>query len=249
MQYPIFIPTRGRWEKNPTAKNLKEWQVDFYLVVEPHEYDQYAQTWGEACCLKLDKSHQGIAYARNWIKSYALNTLNSEYHWQIDDNIRNFRIREGGKNVKVSPQESLGVVEQYANQHSNIAQLGLSHSCFAFSKRADIDFNKQIYSCMLIKSSVDAQFNPDIIEDTDFSLQCLYKGFCTVLFNRILIDKITTGHMKGGNTDVEHGQKSHLRTQNLVDKYPNHFKNYEDKRGRWRVRPSRIWSTFTIRPN
>ena len=39
-------------------------------------------------------------------------------------------------------------------------------------------------------------------EDTDLCLQVLSGGWCTVLMNAFLIDKMATMQMKGGNTDV-----------------------------------------------
>ena len=40
-KYPIYIPTKGRWETAHTAKRLHEMDCPFYLVVEETEVDKY----------------------------------------------------------------------------------------------------------------------------------------------------------------------------------------------------------------
>ena len=40
-RYPIYIVSKGRWERNPTSRELKNMGVPFYMVVEEHEKDKY----------------------------------------------------------------------------------------------------------------------------------------------------------------------------------------------------------------
>ena len=39
--HPIYIPSKGRYEKMLTADTLKAMGCDYYVVVEPKEYDLY----------------------------------------------------------------------------------------------------------------------------------------------------------------------------------------------------------------
>ena len=166
----------------------------------------------------------------------------------MDDNIKNFRKRENNKNIIINAQNALIEIEQYIQYFNNIGGAGLCHTVFAFSKKNKIDVNKQIYSCMLLRNNLDLFFNDRIVEDTDFSLQILYKKYCTLLFNHILIEKITTGKMKGGNTDTENTEeKSLIRCENLIKKYPNYF-NMKKENNRWRIKPSNIWLKFKQQP-
>jgi hypothetical protein len=53
----------------------------------------------------------------------------------------------------------------------------------------------------LIKNDLPYRWRGRYNEDTDLSLRCLKGGWCTVLFNAFLADKITTMVMTGGNTE------------------------------------------------
>ena len=41
-RYPIFIPSKGRYNTLMTPLCLKNMGMDFFIVVEPQEYDLYA---------------------------------------------------------------------------------------------------------------------------------------------------------------------------------------------------------------
>ena len=41
-KYPIYIPSKGRWESRYTVRALQRINVPFKVVVEPQEFDNYA---------------------------------------------------------------------------------------------------------------------------------------------------------------------------------------------------------------
>ena len=41
-KYPIYIISKGRWERRQTAKAMEVMGVPYKIVVEPQEYDTYA---------------------------------------------------------------------------------------------------------------------------------------------------------------------------------------------------------------
>jgi hypothetical protein len=83
-----------------------------------------------------------------------------------------------------------------------------------------------------------------LVEDTDYSLQVLTLGFCTVLFNTLLIEKEKTMKMSGGNTELEYGGDGRMnRSIGLQKMWPEAFK-ITFQYGRPKVLPSRIWRTF-----
>ena len=41
-KYPVYIPSKGRFESRLTVKALERMAVPYHIVVEPQEYDQYA---------------------------------------------------------------------------------------------------------------------------------------------------------------------------------------------------------------
>lgn len=242
-KYPIYILSKGRCNSCLTAKIFIENDIDFYIVVEPEEFKEYREKFGHYRVLSLTRNNQGIAYVRNQIKENSISQGN-EYHWQIDDNIKSFRKRIDNKNIKVNPFDMFIEIENFVSQYNNIGGAGLMHTAFAFAAKKDISINKQIYSCVLLNNSVDISYRKDVVEDTDYSLQMLSKGYSTVLFNRLLIDKATTLSMSGGNTEIEYGNDGRMkRSLGLQKHWPGWFQITEQY-GRPKVKPSRIWRTF-----
>ena len=44
MEYPVYIVSKGRYENPLTAKFLYNDKVDFKIVIEPQEYNDYLQS-------------------------------------------------------------------------------------------------------------------------------------------------------------------------------------------------------------
>jgi len=254
MKYPIFIPSRGRENTCLTANLLLIENIDFLIVVEPQDLEKYSATFGNSKLLVMQENNQGIAYVRNFIKDYA-KEKGYLYHWQIDDNIKNFRIRTNGKNEKTTAQYCLTQAEVFVDLYKNIGGVGLTHTAFAFSHKNPIEVNKQIYSCVLIKSDLPISYRKETVDDTDFSLQILTLDnnyWCTLLLCRLLIEKAATLSMKGGNTEIEYKKEQglsgrELRTRGLIKQWPGIFK-YTYQYGRIKVLPSTIWRKFPQRP-
>jgi hypothetical protein len=59
-----------------------------------------------------------------------------------------------------------------------------------------------VYSCLLILNALPHKWRGRYNEDTDLCLQVLADGWCTVLTNAFLINKMRTMTMKGGNSDI-----------------------------------------------
>lgn len=245
MKYPIYIPSKGRFEKNPTATMLMFEGIKFYLVVEPQDAKEYQYRFQDV--LVMPENNRGISYVRNFAKNHSIKNGHT-HHWQIDDNIKSLMIRENGKNVRSRALGILEKVEFAMSKFSNIGGCGLKHHIFAFGATNPVDINKQIYSCILVNNKVPCFWEEDIVEDTDFSLQILNAGYCTLLFNRLLIEKMTTGSMKGGNTEISYAADGRaVRSLGLQSKYPGYFK-VTTQHGRIKISPSRIWNTFKQRP-
>jgi hypothetical protein len=249
IEFPIYVPSRGRATlQKYTVFQLKESKLDFFLVVEPQDYDNYVKYHEEKHILMLPKNNMGIAYARNFCKDHS-KALGAKYHFQIDDNINSFKILENGKKAKVSALNVLSHMSNIASSFSNIGGVGLFHSAFAFGKiRKTALINQQIFSCCLFSSENDIRWEDGIIEDTDYSIQMLNIGLCTILLTQVVMNKSTTMAMKGGNTEISYAANGRtLRSEALVKKYPGWFK-IKEQYDRSKISPSRIWSSFKHKP-
>lgn len=200
-KYPIYIPSKGRYAFCYTAKMLAEDGVPFYLVVEEKEKEKYAEIYGEDRILVLPFSDMGsVIPSRNWIKEHATENGHKR-HWQLDDNITEMYRLYRGKRIRCDAGIALAVCEDFTERYTNIAIAGLNYTMFAIAKSISPFFlNVHVYSCCLILNSLPHQWRGRYNEDTDLCLQVLADGWCTVLLNAFLANKMRTMVMSGGNT-------------------------------------------------
>ena len=91
----VFIPSRGRHELL-AQKVIPKWMeqnAKVYVVVEPNQYKEYAETLQGFCgpggsvdVLMLPQHNRGVNYSRNWIVRFAAN-IGMDKIIQADDDI------------------------------------------------------------------------------------------------------------------------------------------------------------------
>jgi hypothetical protein len=235
-KYPVYVISKGRWETRLTSKALEERAIPYRIVVEPQEQAQYAAVIDPNKILVLPFSNlgQGSIPARNWVWEHSIEQ-GAERHWILDDNIRAFyRLHQNIKHYTDSGT-TFRVVEDFADRYTNIALAGMQYQYLAKRKQKLNPFvlNTRIYSCILIKSDIPYRWRGRYNEDTDLSLCALKDGWCTILFQAFLADKITTMVMKGGNTDELYAGDGRLKmAQSLQAQHPDVTK-ITWKWGRW----------------
>ena len=216
-RYPIYIVSKGRWESRLTAKSLDQIGAPYCIIVESQEFDQYAAVIDPAKILVLNPAYQrdydtcdalgdskskGPGPARNFVWDHAIANGHVR-HWVMDDNIRGFVRWNHNRRINVLDAAALRCVEDFVDRYENIAMAGLAERYLpGYSNNAKpFRLNTRIYSCNLILNDVPFRWRGRYNEDTILSLDMLKAGWCTVLFNAILQNKITTQAMRGGNTD------------------------------------------------
>lgn len=202
-RYPVYIISKGRYENCLTAKFMIEDKVDFKLVVEPQEKNEYASRYGAERILVLPFQNLGLGSipARNWCWEHS-KAAGHKRHWIFDDNIRMVRRNHKGKRIRCNTNGALCATEDFTDRYTNIGIAGLNYTFFAITKMPPFYLNVHVYSCLLIDNSMEYRWRGRYNEDTDLCLQVLSGNLCTVLMNAFLIDKTATMTMKGGNTDV-----------------------------------------------
>jgi len=223
--YPIYVISKGRWESRMTSKALEKINVPYHIVVEPQEYDNYAEVIDKEKVLTLPFSNlgQGSIPARNWVWEHAIST-GSERHWILDDNIQSFIRYNDNKKTEVTNGEIFCHCEEFTDRFSNVAISGMNYMMFV--KQEDFVppyyLNTRVYSCILIRNDIPYRWRGRYNEDTDLSLRALKDGWCTVLFNTFLALKTPTMTMKGGNTDELYQEDGRLlMAQSLQEQHPD----------------------------
>lgn len=202
--------------------------VPYIIVVEPKEYEQYAEVIDISKILvlpyNLSELGQGSIPVRNWVWEYSL-LCGEEWHWILDDNIESIERFNNNMKVKCETGTPFYIVEEFVLRYENIAQAGMNYALFcpAMEARPPIRLNTRIYSCILIKNDLSYRWRGRYNEDTDLSIRVLKDGFCTVLFNAFLIGKRATMTQGGGNTDTIYntGDKRKAFAQSLAEQHPD----------------------------
>lgn len=248
-KYPVYIVSKGRWEKRPTSKALERMGVPYRIVVEEQEFDNYAAVIDSAKILVLDKSYQakydtcddlgdtkskGPGAARNFAWDHAIKT-GALYHWVMDDNIHRFGRLQNNLKLTVGDGTIFRCIEDFCERYENVAMAGPSYHFLTKRKQKiqPIILNTRIYSCNLIRNDIPYRWRGRYNEDTDLSLRILKDGWCTVQFNAFLQYKEGTQTSLGGcNTDFYSREGTLPKSQMQVKLHPD-VSRLTFKFGRW----------------
>lgn len=233
-KYPIFIPSKGRWDSCLTMKAFDEIGIDYTVFVEPEEYDNYAAVLGGDKLYALPHSNKGLVVTRNFIWDYAQNELNTPYFWTFDDNTRKFWRLNRNRKLKIKTGGFLRSIEDFTERYKNVAISGMNYFMFMWQKNKydPIRINTRVYSNMLIKTDIPYRNRGFYNDDTDLCLQILNDGWCTILFLTFLIEKSVTMTVKGGMTPHYQDDGRYKMALELQQRWPEIVK-ITRKWGRW----------------
>lgn len=235
-KFPIYIPTKGRYELMITSKVLTCLKINHYLVVEHSEVDLYLASIKKnkllASVVKMDYSYKekydlcdnlGLSHstgpgpARNCAWNHSMSN-GHEWHWVMDDNIRSFRRLNRNEKVKVSDGAIFRAMEDFCLRYENVGMAGPNYFMFASARSEMPPFisNTRIYSCNLIRNDVPHRWRGRYNEDTILSLDMLKDGLCTVQFNAFLQEKMATQNLIGGNTGEFYTKEGTLPKSRMI---------------------------------
>ncbi|KKL09712.1 hypothetical protein LCGC14_2563120 [marine sediment metagenome] len=218
--------------------------MPYHIVIEPQEYLKYASVIDSKKILRLPFMNlgQGSIPARNWVWEHSL-SIGAERHWILDDNIAGFVRLNRNTKISVDSGTIFKCAEDFTDRYENVALSGFNYRYFASQRQKQPPFrlNTRIYSIILVNNKLKHRWRGRYNEDTDLSLRVLKDGWCTILFQAFLANKIATMTMSGGNTDevyvdgderlkfAQSLQKQHPDVTTIVRRYNrwHHHVNYE----------------------
>jgi hypothetical protein len=239
-KYPIYIVSKGRFEKRPTSDSLIKMGVKHFIVVESSQYEDYKSRVDPNFVTVhiLDQKYldeydtfdklgstksKGPGAARNFAWDHSI-SLGFKRHWVMDDNIQNFYRLDGSKRVIVSSGAIFRAMEDHTDRYDNVYMSGPHYRFFNPPHMQNPPFwlNTRIYSCNLILNDIPFRWRGRYNEDTDISLQILKSGYCTIQYNAFLQGKMVTQAMAGGNTDEFYNKEGTLpKSKMLEDMHPD----------------------------
>jgi hypothetical protein len=232
--FPVYVPTKGRYESLLTIKALEEIHVPYKAVVEAQEFDKYCEHGVKPeNILVLPHHDKGLVVTRNWIWDHAQQS-GARRFWTFDDNIRCFVRLNRNMKIRVADGTILRVIEDFVDRFGNVPIAGMHYDFFA--KRRDelppFMLNRRVYSNMLIQTDTPYRNEGFYNDDTDLCLRVLKDGLCTMLFYAFLIGKAETMTVKGGMTPHYQGDGRRKMAQELAAKHPDVTTIFQ-KFGRW----------------
>lgn len=213
-------------------------KVPYFIIVEEHQYLDYASVINEKNILILDKKYQetydtfdklgdskskGPGAARNFAWDHSI-ANGHEWHWVMDDNIIHFLRAFNNRQIVVEDGTIFKCMEDFCLRYENIVMAGPNYFMFLPRKQKHPPFvmNTRIYSCNLIRNDMPFRWRGRYNEDTDLSLRMLKAGWCTVQFNAFLQQKMPTQTVKGGNTEEFYKKDgTYPKSKMQVDMHPD----------------------------
>ena len=233
-EYPVYIISKGRWEKRLTSDSLEKMNCPYKIVVEPSEYDNYVKYIDKSKILKLpedlSKQGKGGVPVRNFVWEHS-RSLGYEKHWILDDNIDGFYRWNYNVKKRVNSGIVFKVLEEYCDRFTNIGISCLNYKMDVYDihiQKPLLQINQKCYSCLLINHKLldkyglkwEGRYN----EDVDLVIRTIKQGLCTISLNNFLCDKKSTG-MKGGNEDI-YKNFTHKGFQDKFDELHNKHPEY-----------------------
>src|SRR5580700_9187123 len=132
-KYPIYVISKGRWESRLTVRALEEMQAPYHVVVEPQEFEKYANVIDEKNIYTLHFSNlgQGSIPARNWCWEHSVEVKNAKRHWILDDNIGGFCRLHNNLKTPVVSASIFRAAEDFVDRYENVALAGFQYRFFA----------------------------------------------------------------------------------------------------------------------
>jgi hypothetical protein len=242
-QFPLYIPTKGRYEYMITPKSLDRMGVPYKMVVEEQEYTKYlnAVNGDKSKVLVLDMAYKrnyelcddlglskstGPGPARNFAWDHAL-ANGHKWHWVMDDNIKGFYRFNRNREILVRSPVFWKCMEDFVLRYKNVGMAGPNYCMFVTRRTPGPPFvmNTRIYSCNLIRNDVSFRWRGRYNEDTILSLDMLTHDLCTVQFNAFLQFKLVTQLVRGGNSGEFYDKEgTYPKSKMLEDVYPKYAK-------------------------
>lgn len=207
-KYPIYIPTKGRYESMYTMRALENLEVPYICLVEPQEVELYKKElkardykWYHILELPFSNHGKGSGPARNFAWEHS-KAHGFRRHWVMDDNIFEFWRFFNNSRIKFDTGSFFRAWEDWNDRFLNLKMSGLQYKFFVMDSYhyKPVLLNSRLMSCILIENDLEHRWRGKWNEDVDLSIRTLKSGYCTALSYTFLCGKARTGTIKGGNT-------------------------------------------------
>lgn len=201
MVFPILIPSKKR-PKSKLFQLLKDGGLDFFIFVEPQDYDNYSYLKN---IIILPENNKGLVFSRNYILKKSIE-LGSNWFWMLDDDVNKFYKTVNKRNITITPREAFELSENIILKSDNVAQAAMEYQQFSWSQAKSLNYNSycDVVVCINVNKTKNIKYRENVTlkEDRDFTLQCLSRGYNTLRTTHVAFSCPKNGSNEGGLYDV-----------------------------------------------
>ena len=237
----IYIPSLGRPNSDFLLK-LKILKLPYYIVLAPNQVQDYSKIHPQDKIIVLPKNLKGISKIRQFILDYTIKKGEKKI-WISDDDLNRFFFWSPTNNKEVTFKSFIGSAEKeitkLEKQNPKLVQAGFKYSTFAIPK-SKLTFGTDIgmiHYLNLERLQKKVSYDPRMItlEDSDFTVQLLKKGFMNVKLNHFIFTAPRSGTGKGGLENDYQNQAKQKGMLQFQKKYPNLITIIDLKKGKYRI--------------
>ena len=240
MKLLIAIPSKNRIEilKDNALAWVPSCGIDWKVFVEPQDMDKYSQAIAVDKLVDIRQNDQGLGYAKQFIKDYALKA-NYSHIFKIDDDVKGFT----NYRKKLDPPRTAKWVSEFLLDISKAMEEKQQIKCVAFPysfemyDRIKWEVVKRVQTAYLIQTDW-LYVNPkvSVFEDFATGLNVLVQGG---LILRYGLAGINMGVKVGGGTGGHQSFDRYDKAMNELDElrllYPP--LNFRQVNKPWKIEP------------
>lgn len=234
-KYPIYIPSKGRFNYCITMRVLDNMGCDYRVVVEEQEYKKYAKNMGREKLIILPQKYKDnyetcdnipnancSGPARNFAWDHSIKRGFTR-HWIMDDNIDMFLRYNRNQFYRMYTPAFFRIMEDFSERFVKVAMAGPNYFMFVSRKESQPPFvpNTRLFSCNLIRNDIPFRWRARYNEDADLSIRIMKAGWRTIQFNSFIQRKLRTQSIKGGNTDELYKNGTEEKSEMLKRLHPD----------------------------
>lgn len=196
----VYIPTKGRLDREWTYGLVKKAGLRGVLVVEPQEYEE-ARGMGYDC-ISIDRDDGGVRYVRNWLLRY-FESEGIESAAVIDDDVSAIGCVMDGHRLVYSEENLVRVLDEASRLDGMVTvKAGLDRDMFDVAE--DVRLNRgfycvMVYNCRYLPKGFQIR-DDGILEDYEQYIQLvLENGVKVYRLERYFYCTVNCGSNKGGN--------------------------------------------------
>jgi hypothetical protein len=220
--FPIFITSKGRYEEKyaRTMRLFAEWDIDYYLCVEEHEF-QFYKKYRPADRMLIYPS-TGIGRARQFTLDMA-REFDAGAFWAVDDDISAVRLsNESVSKMKIDPKIMIQAFEKRMEEDDQLGVIAPQYTNVLWRVQGDELVNAQCPGLfMLCRVVPGIDFDPELTvgEEIDWAYKhALWGNNTCVISNVYSIDTQVIGKKPGKVGGISYANDEMVASMAILEK-------------------------------